>query len=92
MTAANGLYEGDWTIRIQAKRLPYRNLQAFSIVITADGLVTPPSGGSLPTPISPIILQQCAANSAGNLGIYWKLQEDAVQMNAYDDLHVCSNE
>ena len=86
MTRSNGLVVGDWTVRVQAKRLPYKNLQAFSLVITADGLVTPPSGGSLPTPISPIILQQCAANSAGNLGIYWKLSGDAVQMNAYDDL------
>ena len=86
MTAVSGLVVGDWTVRVQAKRLPYNNLQAFSLVITADGLVTPPSGGSLPTPISPIILQQCAANSAGNLGIYWKLSGDAVQMNAYDDL------
>ena len=86
MTAVSGLVVGDWTVRVQAKRLPYNNLQAFSLVITADGLVTPPSGGSLPTPISPIILQQCAANSAGNFKIYWKLQEDAVQMNVYDDL------
>ena len=67
MTAANGLVVGDWTVRVQAKRLPYYNLQAFSMVITADGLVTPPSKGSLPVPISPIILQQCAANSGGNL-------------------------
>ena len=66
VTTANGLVVGAWTVRVQAKRLPYNNLQAFSLVITADGLVTPPSKGSLPTPISPIILLQCAANSAGN--------------------------
>ena len=82
MTRSNGLVVGDWTVRVQAKRLPYKNLQAFSLVITADGLVTPPSGGSLPTPISPIILQQCAANSAGNLGIYEKLWKDI--MTRYD--------
>ena len=69
MTTSTGLVVGDWTVRIQAKRLPYNNLQGFSVVITVDGLVTPPSQGSLPVPISPIILQQCSANFKGKFGI-----------------------
>ena len=73
MTTTKGLVVGDWTARIQAKRLPYNNLQAFSVVITADGFVIPPSKGSLPTPISPAILQQCTANSVGKFGIYEEL-------------------
>ena len=49
MTATKGLVVGNWTARIQAKALPYNNLQAFSVVITADGFVIPPYKESLPT-------------------------------------------
>ena len=56
---------GYWTVRVQAKMLPYNGVQAFSLIITADGFIIPPLRGSAPTSISPTILQQCAANLEG---------------------------
>ena len=70
MTSAGGLVTGNWTVRVQAKMLPYNNKQSFSLIVTADGLVIPPAKGSLPIPVSPAILQQCQATSTGECRSY----------------------
>ena len=51
---------GNWIVRIQSKSLTESIYQNFSLVITADGLVTPDPN---PSPISPMILRQCQTGS-----------------------------
>ena len=59
-----GLVLGEWTVAVQAKLLPTTLHQAFSLVITATGRVTPPSAGQLPAIISPEVLdEECGASS-----------------------------
>ena len=59
IVSLDGLVTGNWTLRVQAKMLPYVPYQAFSLVITVDGVVIPPVHGSSPVPIDPKILQKC---------------------------------
>ena len=51
-------------MHVQAKMLPYVPTQNFSMVITADGAVTLPASGTVPTPISPVLLQKCRGKLA----------------------------
>ena len=54
---------------VQAKALPYIGLQSFSLVITVDGVVLPPTVGSGPTPLSQTLLQKCPATKIGMIVI-----------------------
>ena len=67
---ANGLKTGDWSVSVQAKALPYIGQQSFSLVITVDGVVLPPTVGSGPTPLSQTLLQKCPATKLGMTVIY----------------------
>lgn len=58
VTSDNGLVEGEWTCKVQAKLLPYAAVQPYSLVITVNGHVTPPTD-TVPQSVSPIILQKC---------------------------------
>ena len=53
--------------------LPYIAIQAYSLIITADGLVTSPVKGSLPTKLSPKMFQKCPYNETekGNFSIFY---------------------
>ena len=58
----NGLVTGLWTVKIQAKALPYVPMQNFSLVITVDGTVVPPSAKATPTSISQQLFEKCPGN------------------------------
>ena len=53
---------GLWTVKIQAKALPYVPMQNFSLVITVDGTVVPPSAKATPTSISQQLFEKCPGN------------------------------
>ena len=58
---------GDWTVRVQAKRLSEALTQNFSIALTAAGVVTSDGEGDTVVelyPLSPALLQQCQATGA----------------------------
>ena len=65
------LVVGQWTVKIQAKMLPYIAHQAYSLIITADGIVTPPINRSSPTKISPKLFQKCPYNETGDASIFY---------------------